>query len=192
MRAIHLLVLLMVSLCSACVSSHPPDNSRQTNIDHSVLRPGQELSFRNLNGSVIVQWKDDFVRTYVVNGVAYTTRLEGRPEAFEGKSGIYCGALFASKADDRAHPARRLVVEESRIDFESTASMEAYLEESRTYYAWVANRSGYVAGYCENPERNQINVSLYRFYLNGKPALQISERSLSKGMIGTPHQASAR
>jgi hypothetical protein len=189
MRATHLLAVLAAFLPGACAPWHTPANSRQTNIDHSVLRPGQELSFRNRNGSVIVRWKDDFVRTYVVNGVSYTTRLEGRQEEFEGRNGIYGGALFHTKADDRKHPPRRLVVEESRIDFDSTSSMDAFLCESRDYEAWVANSDGYVAGYRENPQRNQIRVSLYRFYLDGKPARKIPDRYLTEGAVSSPRPA---
>jgi hypothetical protein len=189
MKAAHLSCVLAAFISAARAPWQRPTNSRQTNIEHSVLRPGQEISFRNRNGTVVVRWKDEFTRTYIVNGVAYTAHLEGRPEEFEGRKGIYDAALFHTKADDRKHPPRRFVVEESRVDFDNTSSMGDFLGEYRDYYAWVANSGGYVAGYRENPERNQVNVSLYRLYLDGKPARKIPGQHLAKGVITSPQSA---
>lgn len=188
MRALRLLFALVTVIPMACTPSGLPLNSAETNISQSLLKPGEELIFRNRNGSVVVRWKDEFARTYIVDGVAYTVRLIGRPKEFRGQNGIYSPAAAYSKSDDRRHPHRRLVVEESKIDFENVSLMEAFLKEGRDYYAWVANTDGYVAGFTENPQRDQINVSLFRFSIKGKPVRKIPVRYLDRGSVTSPRE----
>lgn len=139
----------------------------------TVMRQGDVIEFSNPNGSGTVSFSAPFLRVYVIDGKSYTVRLEQRPKEFRGQKGIYSPGVRASKS---SVDSKRFVVEESTINFDSKQDMLDFLDQGGDYFKWVSNNQGYALGFLRSQDRNQINVSLFRFYLQGKVIREIPQK----------------
>jgi len=163
MKPHNLMCCSAILLLAGCVSNHISKNEFET-----VLKKGDVLYFANPNGIGSITYVSPFVRKYTVNEQSYVVRLRQREEEFRRQRGIYSPGEQAS-----GRPPMRFVVEESIVRFHSLREINEFLDEGRDYFKWVSNNEGYVVGHLFAPERNQVNVSLYRFYLNGIPLSRV-------------------
>lgn len=154
---------------------------------HAVLRPGEWVEFENSNGSGVVRHVSDFTRQYEVFGESHTVKLFQRPEKFRRQEGIYNpGETYSIGAPRRV----RFVVQESIAHFESAEEIEKFLRAGSSIHQWVSNSDGYVLGFFSAPSRYQMNVDLFRFYLNGKLVRSLPKQHRYPGYVRVHRAAS--
>jgi hypothetical protein len=126
------------------------------------------LSFNNPNGSGAAKYVSPFKREYTFGReTPQTIELFARPSRFMGTLGIYNpGERWAGSLNANA----RLVAVESEVHFGSMDELRKFLYEGSAIQKWVYNQEGYVVGYFESPGREQRNLTLYRYFIKGKPA----------------------
>jgi hypothetical protein len=147
---------------------------------HAVLHPGEWVEFENSNGSGVVRHVSDFTRQYEVFGESYTVKLFQRPEKFRHQEGIYNpGETYSVGAPGPT----RFVVQESIAHFESAEEIELFLRAGSSNHQWVSNSDGYVLGFFSAPSRSQVNVNLFRFYLNGKLVRSLPKQHRYPGYV---------
>ena len=133
-----------------------------------VLKPGQRVEFRNRFGSGTISYVAPLQRAYTFeDGSSQTVTMIAREERFLGKLGIY---EPAERWWYQVGRGPRLVVSEAEMHFHSLAEAKKYLVKGSAVLDWVYNQDGYVVGFSRTPERDQINVTLYRYFINGSPA----------------------
>ncbi len=147
---------------------------------HAVLQPGQVLEFKNSNGSGAICYVSDFVRTYDIFGERHTVQLMQRTSKFRRLEGIYNPGQNYSIG---RRPKIRFVVDESIVHFDQADQIGQFLQEGSSIEQWVCNSDGYVVGHFFSPSRNQVNISLYRIFLNGKPVKSIPNRYRHSGYV---------
>ena len=143
-----------------------------------VLKPGQSIQFENENGSGFIRYISKNKRRYeitksqygIARGLQKTIKMIIRKNRFWGKRGLYGPTTFLGF---EISFGQRLVVSEAEKYFNSLEAALNYLKVGENPSRWVHNDEGYVLGYFETPHRNQVNVTLYRYYIDGKPALKM-------------------
>lgn len=135
-----------------------------------VLLPGQRVAFENRNGKGELVYKGPLERELVLDGKRYRIPMIARPEPFLGRMGIYNPA---SRSLFSLNRTPRIVAVESERHFDSLSEARAALVEGSRLEAWVFNSEGYVVGFSATPSRNQINITLYRYFIKGRPARTI-------------------
>lgn len=163
-----LLLLGLVILPGCALRGAKPAAAAHVKAHHTVLRPGQVVTFKNGNGSGEIFYVSDFVRRYEIEGVPYDVTLVQRNKEFRHQSGIYNPGESWGFLNFNDQWISRFVVEESVVDFQSMKECKVFLREGAQYYKWVGNEQGYVLGFSVSPGRDQANVSFYRMSLRGK------------------------
>lgn len=133
-----------------------------------VLAPNMSIAFFNKFGRGSIVYVAPLKRRYVIEGtVDKTVTMIPRAERFLGELGIYNPAERSIFSLDRS---LRIVTREAELHFVSVTEAQRQLREGSEVFDWVYNSQGYVVGYGTDPKRSQINVTLYRFFIGGKPA----------------------
>jgi hypothetical protein len=172
------LVGVVATMASCTYTVNPPRAKGPAH--HAVLRPGEWVEFKNPNGSGAVRYVSDFTRQYDVFDESHQVSFFQRPEKFRHQEGIYNpGETYSSGAPRRV----RFVVQESLVHFESLDEVESFLKEGGSRHQWVSNTDGYVLGFNCSPSRYQVNVNLFRFYLNGKLMRTIPKQHRYPGYV---------
>ena len=152
-----------------------PQNSSPSPVDEpkeTVLESEESLFFVNANGSGAVIYLSPVVRKYELNnGIKRKIHMIVRKNRFLGKRGLYEPASFLFF--EFWKPSPRMVVSEARLYFDTLEAAQKFMDQGSAVDDWVHNDEGYVLGYFETPHRNQVNVTLYRYYIDGKPALKM-------------------
>ena len=146
-----------------------------------VLSPGDVIEFKNPNGSGSIRYVSDFVRQYEIGGATYDIKLIQRPEEFMHRSGIYNPGESWGPLAMRNAP--RFVVDESILRFASNEDAVKFFKMGAEQDKWVCNDSGLALAYVETPGRHQINVSLFKCYLNGKLMKTIPKQFRNPGFV---------
>lgn len=156
------MVLVVVMLSSVACSG---ENKMP---EETVLTSGQVVRFHNNVGQGLIEYVSPLKRHYTfTNGPDRVMKLIARKERFQGKLGLYhAGNRWFFEV---WKPSDRIVAEEAKLDFDSLADALNFLKQGSSVSQWVWNDNGYVVGYWVSPQRRQVNVSLYRFYLDGEP-----------------------
>ena len=143
----------------------------------AVLEDGQSIHFNNENGSGSIYYVSTDRRRYVItkrqqsdSTLNRNIRMIVRQNRFLGKRGLY---EPASRWGFEFWAGPRMVVSEAEMHFGSLEAALKYMRVGSSVFKWVHNGQGYVVGYSESAQRNQVNVALYRYYINGKPALRM-------------------
>ena len=133
-------------------------------VRNAVLKPGETVEAYNSTGKVRISYIDATKRRYQWDGRSQLVAMIPREEVFDGKLGLY------EPADSwgLSFWKDRLVVQESVINFESVAAIEAFLLQSRDYMNWVYSDDGLVVGFGRTPARKQINIDLWQLLLHGE------------------------
>ena len=138
----------------------------------TVLNANETLIFENSNGSGSISYVSALVRKYELNnGINRKITMIARPDRFLGERGIYDPA--SRFFFEFWKPSPRMVVSEANIYFDTIETALQYMRIGKAIDDWVHNEDGYVLGYSETPYRDQVGVTLYRYYIDGKPALKM-------------------
>lgn len=132
-----------------------------------VLRPGMQIQFENRNGSGSIEYKNSYQRMLTIGGKKLTITMIARNKRFRGQLGLYNPA---SRSTLSLEKSPRIVAVESEMHFATEEQAQNFLIEGATVQDWVYNDSGYVIGFFNTSSRNQVNVTLYRYFIDGKPA----------------------
>ncbi len=179
-----LLLLAACAVMSCGVAGSAPDEGKPPRMN--LLSEGQEIAIRNPNGAVRVRWVSAFVRAYEIDGKTYEVELVQRPREFRYQKGLYSpGAGHSRETQGKAAPVR-FVVEESELHFTDAGQIAPFLREGAEYFKWVSNNEGYLAGFCKVAEREQINVSIFRMYLNGRIVRKLDGEFRYHGAVTGP------
>lgn len=152
-----------------------PQNSPSSSVDEpieTVLGVGESLLFKNANGNGTVSYLSLFERKYELNnGIKRKISMIAQTNRFLGKRGLYEPASRFFYEFWKPNP--RMVVSEARIYFDTLETAQKYMHQGSAINDWVYSDEGYVLGYFEIPLRNQVNITLYRYYIDGKPAIKM-------------------
>jgi hypothetical protein len=146
-----------------------------------VLNPGEKIAFENPNGSGVIKYISARKRFFSFSeGTEGVIKMKVRKKRFRGKLGLY---EPASRWFFEAWKGKRVVATEAQMHFDSLEDALKYMHQGSAIQKWVHNEEGYVVGYFESPQRNQISIDLYRYYINGKPALKMPGYDNSKVVL---------
>lgn len=133
----------------------------------AVLKPGMEIKFRNESGRGSVSYVSPLQRKFTLMGHVEVMRMIARKERFLGQLGLYNPGARGIYSSDRSP---RVVAIEAEMHFKSLGEALAFMIEGSAIMKWVYNEDGYVVGFSSSPQRNQVNVTVYRYFINGVPA----------------------
>ncbi len=174
---VFILLCVVAFTGSSCVSNE----AMNSEIRETVLKPGETIEFQNPNGSGKIEYISDRKRYFSFSeGTERVVKMKVRKKRFRGKLGLYDPA---SRWFFESSKGKRIVATEAEMNFESLEEALEYLHQGSAIQKWVYNDEGYVVGYFESPERDQINIDLYRYYINGKPALNMPGYDNSKVVL---------
>jgi hypothetical protein len=144
-----------------------------SNVKEAVLNPGESIRFKNQNGGGTITYVSPLKRKFVFDdGTEGTVRMIARKNRFLGKLGIYNpGQRWFYEGWKGA----RLVVLEAEMHFENLEEAQEYMFQGSKVMDWVHNSDGYVLGFAKSPQRNQINITLYRYMVNNQPLKNIPD-----------------
>lgn len=183
-RIIAFCVVVAVAGCHSLTFN--PSSGMEIRARNSVLSPGDVIEFKNPNGEGRIFFVSDFVRRYEILGVSYNVNLIQRSEEFMHRKGIYNAGESFGSLGLRSSP--RFVVDESAVEFSSDEEMFKFLKQGANYHKWVFDsHCGLLLGYLETPLRKQIDVSLYKCYLNGKLLKAIPKKFSHPGYVRLQH-----
>jgi hypothetical protein len=157
-----LLIFLLVIYLLGCEGS-----ARQTepySFTKLAMQPGMVIEATNKNGTVSIEYLSSLERRYKWNGQDEKRLLVPRKESWLGRIGAYdpATAYFWEIFDTR------IVAEDSQVDFETMEDVEQWLYQGSAVLDWVYTDDGLVIGFAKTSSRNQVNIEVYQFYINGK------------------------
>lgn len=176
---------LIATLCVGCHTLKTMNTSDPTSsiARHAVMTAGQEVVFENPNGSGRIDYLSEFSRRYVIDGQNHDVKLVQRPKQWRHQNGIYNpGESWGPLSLDDGIAAR-FVVEESELRFSTNEECDGFFKEGASYAKWVSGDHGLVLGFSSSPARDQINVSLYRCFISGKPMKDLPAEYKHAGFV---------
>ena len=143
---------------------------------------GDYVHITNRAGDLTVRYVSSHVREYVFDGTVHAVALRERPEAFQGRTGLYNPAATIAGIPSGV----RMVVDESRIDYPTVELALKKIYEGSAILDPVYTDDGLVVRFGRSPNRNQINVEVVQLTIAGRTpdALPGSRASLISGALG--------
>lgn len=157
---------MMVFSISGCGVLPAVTTTEEARAHDAVLAEGDVVEFRTPNGVGRIIYVSEFVRRYEIGGDSYEVTLVQRDEEFMHRAGIYNPGESWGPLWMRSAP--RFVVDESVVRFSKMEEAVTFFRYGADTTKYVSSESGLVLGYEETPGRYQVNVSLYKCYVNGK------------------------
>jgi hypothetical protein len=134
----------------------------------TVLQPSEVYKFSNVNGNVSVKYAGKKSRVLLVNGESYSINAQARKERFRNILGIYqSGRGFLGRINDVAYV-------EAEKHFKTLEEARKHLIEGSALFGWSCGDKGIVGGYFVD-QKGQINVSIFRYLVDGQPAQALCE-----------------
>jgi len=162
---IVLFSVIFLASCSTVMSEGGP-------VQESVIHRNQKAIITNDNGTVEYVYSGETKRRIIIGDGSKELDMIARQKRFRGKLGLYNpGERWFSDGRREA----RIVVVEGEMHFETMQDALKYLRQGSEFMDWQSNDQGYVGGFSMSPERNQINVTLYRYFINDKPISNLPE-----------------
>lgn len=179
--SIGIIVVLSTGCCAIKNMNSRTNQSQEAH--NTVMSSGQEVVFENPNGAGKIIYISDFVRRYVIDGRSFDVELVQRPREWRHQTGVYnpgesWGPLLLNDAK-----ASRFVVEESELRFNTNEECDRFFKEGASYAKWVSGDQGLVLGFASSPGRDQVNVSLYRCFISGKPMKSLPSEYQYAGFV---------
>ena len=151
-----------------------------------VLHKGEVIDIHNENGDLHIEAIDDTKRFYRWKDGNSKIRLMQREKRWYGSFGLY------SVGDNWF--GKRLLVSEAWRNFQNKQELMDWLNGpwniQNMKYVWT--NTGLVAGWCETPHRNQINIDLWQVYIDGQNPVELSgarDNAIIKTSPATPGEA---
>ena len=158
----YLLIVLSVSQLSGCDKREAPTSPYP--YTKLAMQPGMVIEAKNKNGTVHIEYLSPLERRYKWNGHDERRTLIPRKESWLGRLGAYDPAtayiweIFSV----------RIVAEDSQINFETMHDAEKWLYQGSAVMDWVYTDDGLVIGFAKTSSRNQVNIEVYQFYIDGE------------------------
>jgi hypothetical protein len=136
----------------------------------AVLAPGDTLTLRNGSGEIRVRATSALGREFTWEGATRSLTLWRREAPWHGAKSLY----FPGPGDHwRLHNGiSRAVVEEGRIDFETSDAMNQWIADRLLDFR--SGGDGLIAGWGINPSRRQLNVEIWQVTVNGQAPAKLS------------------
>ncbi len=162
MKLLYSIITSLSMLINSCSNAMPAGGK----VEENVISSGESIIIKNKNGEISYSYSGETKRRIIVDGNSNEIEMIARSKRFRGKLGLYNpGERWLSSGADDA----RIVVVEGEMHFDTMKDALAYLKQGSEIMDWQSNDQGYVGGFLKSPERNQINITIYRYYLDGKP-----------------------
>jgi hypothetical protein len=176
----HLLLLATLAVgCHAVAVSKSKKGNPQ--VHDAVLSQGEFVEFENPNGKGRIVYVSDFIRRYEIDGVSYNVKLIQRDRESLHRNGIYNPGESWGPISMKNAP--RFVLDESILRFSTIEDAVKFFKLGHREFKWVFNKSGLALAYMETPGRHQINISLFKCYLNGKPMSTLPKQFHNPGFV---------
>lgn len=180
-----ILFMTCVRLASCQAKEEQPNIPQEV-----VLSDGQWVEFKNANGGGQIRYESPLRRTFRFDdGTSVTLKMVARKRRFLGKLGLYNPG---NRWFFEFWKGKRIVAEEAEVHFESLDEARKYLVQGSAVEKWVYNDQGYVVGYFESSHRNQVNITLYRFYVKGEPLLNLPGFNNGSVIVGGTQPSKVR
>lgn len=155
---------LLLSLCLLISCKSNFDHSIST---ESVLSEGMKIVAHTPSGTIVIEGKQGFARSYSGQDWSKTSMLIPRKTRWYGSLGLYDPADSNSLGD-------RLLIDEGDQFFQSESEALRYIQYLSAYYGPMTyNNSGLVIGYkvIDIPqEKSTRSLTIWQFYVkNTKP-----------------------
>lgn len=164
------LVALLSCVClSACMNlvSVLPDISRApTDKLELVMTEGDRITATTSAGTVEILAGKGLKRTYSWEGTSRSATLWPRTERWYGSMGAYFPGTGQHWKEH--HGITRGVLEEGQQHFKSRNEALEWIKGRSRYYGTVHSKDGLVVSFGKVLERKQLNVGVWRVFINGK------------------------
>ncbi|MDD5200724.1 MAG: hypothetical protein PHC88_13085 [Terrimicrobiaceae bacterium] len=151
---------IFVAICSLAGCCFFVSSPKET-----VLNPGESISVTNGNGTIVCSYVAPLKRRYDWDNTSRLISLEARDIRWYGALGIYSAGVWFS-AFPKVGKVTRIVAQESALHFDSVNEFLKWQKGS--WIDLVYNNEGYAGGWCISPGREQLNVDIWRIFINGK------------------------
>lgn len=159
-------ILAFFCVCVLSLSSCALETGKYNQeVQGEVLKPGMVVNISNPSGDVAVGFISETKRMIRTPAVSKVINVIPREEEFRGKKGVYNPGQQFGMGD----LPMRIVYIESELYFDSKSEANSFAVEGSNLFKWVGNDQAYVGGWFISPGRNQINVTVYRYFVNGIP-----------------------
>ena len=129
-----------------------------------AMQPGMVIAARNKNGTVYIEYLSPLERRYKWNGHDEKRTLIPRKASWLG----FLGAYDPATAYIWEIFSPRIVAEDSQINFATMEDAEKWLYQGSAVMDWVYTDDGLVIGFAKTSSRNQVNIEVYQFYIDGE------------------------
>ena len=177
----HILIFVITFILVACSESVPTEPYPYTEL---ALEPGMIIEATNKNGTVIIEYLSPLERRYKWGKHDEKRTLIPRKERWLGQLGAYDPATTYILSY-----GPRIVAEDSQMHFESMDEVKAQLYESSAVLDWVYTDNGLVIGFAESQNRNQVNIEVYQYYINGQKPTKLEGSRPENIKIKRPNNA---
>jgi hypothetical protein len=129
------------------------------------MKPGMSIDEATYkNGTVIFDYVSPLVRRFRWDKFDEVRTLIPRKKHFLGELGAYdpAGAWVWEVWKIR------IISNDSQLHFESMEDIEKWLYQGSAVEDWVYIDDGLVVGFSKNSSRNEVDIQVYQFYLNGE------------------------
>lgn len=172
--AVSCVALLTIVGCSRSTPT-PAQTAGDSPNPHAVLQVGDTLEFRNSNGTMKVHADSHLKRTFSWGGASRSATMYERKEPWYGALGLY----FPGTGDhwDEHQGVTRGVLQEQTRDFATTEEFGTWFKDMQKWYDAQCSPDGLVAGWSITPDRNALNVELWRVTIEEKPPIWLKDAS---------------
>jgi hypothetical protein len=129
-----------------------------------AMEPGMRIEATNKNGTVVIDYIEPLKRRFRWDDYDEERTLIPRKERWLGELGAYDPASAWIWEVWKI----RIVSSDSQLHFESMEDIEKWLYQGSAVEDWVYTDDGLVVGFSRNPNRNQVGIQVFQFYLNGE------------------------
>jgi len=154
---VTLFCIVIVLLTGCCYSTRAPQGA--------VLNPGESIVIASAAGTITCSYVAPLQRKYLWSNVSRIISLNARDIKWYGALGIYSSGT-SSSSFLKAGDVTRIVAQESMLNFDSLSDFLKWEKES--WVELVYNDEGYAGGWSISPNREQLNVDIWRIFINGK------------------------
>lgn len=162
------LILVLFSLVFATV--HITASSHEEN--EMVMTEGMKIMSTTKNGEIAITAGNSLHRIYTWDGASREATLWPRKRRWYGSFGAYYPGPGFHWEEHKG--IRRGVLDEGQQHFNSMEEVIAWLQLP-SHSNCVYRDNGLVVCFSKYPDRNQINVSVWQIYIEGKTPAKVQE-----------------
>jgi hypothetical protein len=155
------------SAAQAPIAKMPDDEKRSPWPKPEIaMLPGTRIEVTNRAGKMVVTAVDDVTRSYTWEGATRSEQLSPRVKRWDGSLGLFCPG--PGDHWEEHNGITRACLEEGQLHFKSTQEALTWLKERRESMDYVYRDDGLVVGWDKNLSRDQLDVEVWQFLIQGK------------------------